>query len=115
MEPSETFGRDFPLTDLPLVEQAGQERSDGWIAALGELLRRYELPLMRYLVDRCRCDEHKAKDLLQGFVLEIVLKKRLISQVQPEKGHQFRSFVLRALSNYVVSQFRKEQSQRRHP
>jgi hypothetical protein len=70
---------------------------------------------MRYLVERCRCDEAKAEDLFQGFVLEIVLKKRLISQAKPERGHQFRSFVLRALSNYVVSQFRKEQSQRRHP
>jgi DNA-directed RNA polymerase specialized sigma24 family protein len=115
MEPNDEFDRQFPVTDWPLVRAAGADQLDGWSAALGELLRRYERPLQGYLMEKCRCDEHKAKDLFQGFVLEIVLKRRLVGLAKPERGHQFRSFVLSALSNYVVSEFRKEKTQKREP
>jgi DNA-directed RNA polymerase specialized sigma24 family protein len=106
----------FPVTDWSLVHAAGApgDAHDS-SAALEELLRRYEHPMRTHVLSRFRCQEQVAQDLVQGFILEVVLKKRLFGKAKAAKGYQFRAFLARALENYAISEFRKESSQKRAP
>jgi DNA-directed RNA polymerase specialized sigma24 family protein len=105
----------FPSTHWSSVQAAGVSVTQDGAVALERLLRRYESPIEAYVKDKWRCDDHKAQDLFQGFVLDIVLKRQLITQARQMKGHLFRSFLLSALRNYVTSVLRKDFSQRRFP
>ena len=53
-------------------------------------------------------------DAIQGFLASQVLEKDLIAKAQRERG-KFRTFLLTALSRYLVSEFRKKTTLRRAP
>lgn len=81
--------------------------------AVNELLRDYWKPIYCYL-RRKGYDNETAKDLAQGFFLDVVLGRDLIQQVDPTKG-RFRTFLLTALDRYVVSVSRMERASKRRP
>lgn len=78
-----------------------------------ELLKTYWKPVYCYL-RRKGYDNETAKDLVQGFFLEVVLGRELIQQADPAKG-RFRTFLLTALDRYVTSVHRAESAAKRKP
>ena len=51
-------------------------------------------------------DYERASDLVQGFVADKLLEKRLVRRAEPGKG-KFRSLLVRALENYAIDELRK--------
>lgn len=82
-------------------------------AIIDNLLRKYWKPVYCYLRHK-GYDNEKAKDLTQGFFLEIVLGHELIQKADQTKG-RFRTFLLTALGNYVSNVYRKETTKKRMP
>jgi DNA-directed RNA polymerase specialized sigma24 family protein len=80
---------------------------------LGHLITKYWRPVYCYLRRKGHSND-AAKDLTQGFFHEIVLGKNLFQQANPRKG-RFRTLLLVALGNYVVSIHRAETRRKRHP
>jgi len=105
----------FPSTHWPAIAVARDADPETRRKALGELLVRYEVPLTRYLSQKFHCSEDQARDLFQGFVAEVVLKRDLIGQARPIPGRQFRSYLLTALHQFAVSEHRRETAQKRQP
>ena len=91
--------------------QAGDEARRRTV--VNELLREYWKPIYCYL-RRKGYDNETAKDLVQGFFLDIVLGRDLIQQADPAKG-RFRTFLLTALDRYVISVNRAEEALKRRP
>ena len=60
------------------------------------------------------CGNEEAKDLTQGFFHEVVLNRHLVERADSAKG-RFRSFLLHALGQFLISQKRKEGAQHRIP
>jgi hypothetical protein len=104
----------FPKTEWSVVHAAGQAESPLKHVALGTVLARYLPVLKSHLVNQFRVSEDQANDWLQGFVLEKMLEKNLIAEADSSRG-RFRSFLLRALNNYVIGQLRKSQASKRAP
>lgn len=77
-------------------------------AALASLLSAYCRPLRRFLMRKWGLSEEKAGDLVQGFLADKVLEKKLLGAADRGRG-KFRTFLLAALSNYAIDQFRREQ------
>ena len=103
----------FPTTHWSLVEEAGGHGATAADAAalrraaLGELILRYQDPLISHLMVRRRIDGDRAADLLQGFVASQVLERGLFARADPAKG-KFRTFLLTTLDRYVSNRFRAE-------
>jgi RNA polymerase sigma-70 factor (ECF subfamily) len=81
--------------------------------ALDTLIKRYWKPVYSFL-RRKGHNNDSAKDLTQSFFEEIVLGERLTGQADPDRG-RFRTFLLTALENYVVSAHRAATRKKRHP
>ncbi len=82
-------------------------------ALIGLLLERYWKPVYFYL-RRKGYDNEEAKDLAQGFFHEIVLNRKLVQRADRAKG-RFRSFLLHALSQYLIDQIHKQRANKRIP
>jgi len=81
---------------------------------LDRLFTRYQPALLAHLGFKFRVGEDQTQDLLQSFVAEKILEKELLAHAEPARG-RFRTFLLNALDNFVVSHRRKEQAQKRSP
>ena len=106
--------RRLPSTHWSEIASASQTRQEKGREALGRLLTRYQAALLAHLGFKFRAGEDKAQDLLQSFVEEKILERELLAQANPARG-RFRTFLLNALDNFVVSQRRKERAQKRSP
>lgn len=104
-DPQDLF-HSFPATHWSLVARAGDASIEVKRRALTELLTRYRPALMTFLVRSKRTDRDLAEDLVQGFLADKVLEKDLIAKAEQARG-KFRSFLLKALTHYVIDQFRK--------
>lgn len=82
-------------------------------ALAGELLKQYWKPVYAYL-RRMNYDNEQAKDLTQEFFLEVVLNRHLIERADSTKG-SFRSLLLHALHQFLISEKRKETAAKRIP
>jgi RNA polymerase sigma-70 factor (ECF subfamily) len=82
-------------------------------ALIGLLLERYWKPVYFY-IRRKGYDNEEAKDLTQGFFHEIVLNRKLVQRADQAKG-RFRSFLLHALSQYLIDQMHKQCANKRIP
>ena len=80
--------------------------SDLSSTVMGELYLKYRKPVYRFLLRR-GFSKDSARDLVQSFFTEKVLGQRLFHKADQRKG-RFRSFLLRAVSNYAIDQKRKE-------
>ncbi len=78
--------------------------------ALEALCATYWPPLYAY-ARRDGLSPHDAQDAIQDFVNHL-LRRNDLASVSPDKG-RFRSFLLAALKNFLVSRARKEQSLKR--
>ena len=104
----------FLTTHWSLVENiASDEDGDKDRALVGLLLERYWKPVYCYL--RCKgYANEQAKDLTQGFFHEVVLGRQLIQRADRSKG-RFRSYLLKALYNYVATVHAAQTAQKRIP
>lgn len=104
----------FPVTRWTLVERAAGADADAQPIAIAELVRMYSPALRAHLLQSLNYDEHRADDLLQGFLATKVLEQRLIGHADPARG-RFRTFLLAALDRYVVDEHRREGARKRSP
>ncbi len=104
----------FLTTHWSLVESVEADSSDDKNCALiGLLLERYWKPVYCYL--RCKGYANEpAKDLTQGFFYEVVLGRNLIQRADRSKG-RFRTYILKALHNYVATVHATQTAQKRAP
>ena len=106
--------KQFPPTRWTYVECAARPDDPEQEKALGDLLATYLPVLKRYLVAQFHFDEPHAEDLLQGFVLEKVLKGGVLARAERQRG-RFRTFLLNVLTNFVVSEQRRARALKRAP
>ncbi|MFO1498235.1 MAG: sigma-70 family RNA polymerase sigma factor [Verrucomicrobiota bacterium] len=100
----------FATTHWSVVRLAGEAATSESTAALDRLCRQYWQPLY-YFVRRKGYAEADAKDLVQGF-FERILESGLVGAADRERG-RFRSFLLRALENYVMTEWNRAHRQKR--
>jgi DNA-directed RNA polymerase specialized sigma24 family protein len=103
----------FPATRWSLVGRAGGDDVSR-PPAIAEIARLYAPALRAHLLQTLRYDEHRADDLLQGFLTSKVLEQRLIDQADPARG-KFRTFLLAALDRYVIDEHRRATAKKRSP
>ena len=104
----------FPATRWTLVGRAGGDDASARAAALAELVRAYAPALRAHLMQAVGGDEHRADDLLQGFLTDKVLEQRLIGHADPARA-RFRTFLLAALDRYVIDVHRYDAARKRSP
>lgn len=104
----------FPTTQWSQVFRARKCDESQKRLLLDHLLRQY-LPALRahLTVEKGLSTDH-AEDVLQGFVADKILDKDLLCQADHTKG-KFRTFLLRALNNYLISLFRRAAANKRAP
>lgn len=102
----------FPSTRWSLIEQVDGSRATHSREALGELVDLYRPALMKYLRFVCRLSEDRAEDTLQGFLTEKVVRDELIRHADQRRG-RFRTFLKTVLNNYVRSEARRNNAQKR--
>lgn len=108
--------QEFPATSWGMVVKAGNLEDAQGRAALGQLVKRYEGALTRYLQRHfCLAHPSHAKELCDGFVASILVENEALRGVRPCLGHQFRSFLLHILHNYAVSELRRATAKKRCP
>jgi RNA polymerase sigma-70 factor (ECF subfamily) len=80
--------------------------------ALSRLLTRYLAPLRLHLTRARRLPPDRADDLLQSFIADKLLESQLLTHAQQSRG-RFRTFLLTSLNNFLVSQHRRDTTQKR--
>lgn len=104
------FGhRQFVTTHWSLILAARLGGSDG-AAALNQICRAYWPPLFVY-ARRDGLSPHDAQDAVQSFIADLLARQDL-DHVLPEKG-RFRSFLLVAFKNFLISRARGENALKR--
>ena len=103
-------GAEFSTTEWSVVLQAGQDKCPGAAQALQALCRAYWPPLYAY-ARREGLTPQDAQDATQEFIGNL-LRRNDLASVSPEKG-RFRSFLLGALKNFLVSRWRAERALKR--
>ena len=106
--------RGLPTTDWSLVAHAGLPVEQTGLESLNELLSRYRPALKAHLVLKKKFPPAQADDLIQGFLSTKVLDEGLVSRADPRKG-KFRTILLTALDNYVISVIRHDAAKKRSP
>jgi len=104
----------YPPTRWSLVARVGTKDPHIREQALNELLAVYYPVLRKFLAAGMGLSPEAAEDLLQGFLAEKVLTKNVLAHARAERG-RFRSFLLTAVKNYVISEMRKQQAAKRAP
>lgn len=104
----------FRTTRWSRIRLAGEIGDPFQEEALQNILAQYLPALKEFVIGRFKVDPDRADDLMQSFVLEKILKKELISQADQKRG-RFRSFLLNAIYNFVISEQRRADAQKRIP
>ena len=102
----------FLTTHWSLIEGI-KKNQDKDRVLIGLLLERYWKPVYCYLRSKGYKNE-EAKDLTQSFFHEVVLNRHLVERADSSKG-RFRSFLLHALGQFLISQKRKETARKHIP
>lgn len=102
-------GQQFLTTHWTLILAARSDGPEGR-AALEQLCQSYWPPLFVY-ARRNGCSPHDAQDLVQAFITQL-LARRDWGSIAPEKG-RFRSFLLTAFKNFMVSGARHDHAEKR--
>jgi hypothetical protein len=106
-------GEAFLTTHWSLIDDVNGSDDERNRALVSLLLKKYWKPVYCYLRQK-GYDNEKAKDLTQGFFHEVVLGRGLIQKADQSKG-RFRTFLLAALSRYLISIREYETAQKRIP
>ena len=100
----------FVTTHWSQVLLAADHHSPDSAPALEKLCRAYWSPLYYYLRRDGR-SSHEAEDLTQAFFARL-LERNSFAAATPERG-RFRSFLLTALKNFVVNEWRSRHAEKR--
>ena len=100
----------FEPTRWSVVLASAQTQAPGAKEALAELCRTYWQPLYAFARRRGH-DHHRAQDMIQSFFLSLIESKSL-SRADPLKG-KFRSYLLAALQNHMLSEITRNNAQKR--
>jgi len=100
----------FVTTHWSQVLLAADHRLPNSAQALENLCRAYWPPLYCYLRRDGR-SSHEAEDLTQAFFAQL-LERNSLATADPTRG-RFRNFLLTALKNFVVNEWRAEHAQKR--
>lgn len=100
----------FATTRWTLVAASAETHAPGSREALAQLCKTYWKPLYCYVQHRVR-DPNAAQDHVQEFFLHL-LENKLIARADPERG-RFRSYLLTCLQNFLHSDRRRAQAQKR--
>ena len=111
-EDSSIHNHPFPTTHWSVVYRAGKTELAGEL--LGEFLKQYLPALKAHLIRKKGLTPDEAGDVLQGFVLDKVIRCRLLSDADHERG-RFRTFLLSVLDNYLSNLQRAERAKSRSP
>ena len=82
--------------------------------ALTELLEAYRPALLHFLKAVERIPSERTEDLVQSFVADRILQGRLLEKANLANG-RLRSFLLKSFQNFINSERRREQAQKRTP
>lgn len=96
----------FPSTDWSQIRAARGFLQAGGRTAFSQLLERYLPALKWHLVRQHKLVPEDADDLLQQFVLDKLIEKRLIDHASRERG-KFRTFLLSVLNNFRIDRIRR--------
>lgn len=113
MKKTTTTRADFPATQWTLIGEASGA-GDRAREALNALLINYMPALRSHLIFRKRFRSDEADELLQGFVADKVIERNLLAKADQARG-KFRTLLLTALNNYVISVKRAESAAKRQP
>ena len=102
-------GGRFDATRWSLIGRA-QEGSE---TALNDLLKTYRGPLIEYVRSRIG-NPHDAEDLVHEFIAAKVVGRDFLGNVAAGKG-RFRTFLLKAIQNYLVDDHRGRHAAKRIP
>lgn len=102
----------FLTTHWSLIEDVKKHQDKDQVL-IGLLIERYWKPVYCYLRRKGSANE-EAKDLTQSFFHEVVLNRNLVKRADSAKG-RFRSFLLHALGQFLISQKRKETAKQHIP
>ncbi len=97
--------RDFPETRWSIVVNAADLDSPERAGALESLVESYLPALRAHLILRRRLQPDMVEDFVQEFVLKKILEQNVVSKADSDRG-RFRSFMLKALDNFVRDFFR---------
>lgn len=98
----------FPTTAWTRMREVHSSNQAQRRLVLDQLLGRYWKPVYCYL-RRKGHDNESAKDLTQGFFVQIVLGRGLVDKADQAKG-RFRTFLLTALDRHVIDCHRRQTS-----
>jgi DNA-directed RNA polymerase specialized sigma24 family protein len=101
----------FRTTRWSLISEIKDPNSTQSKTILNALFQDYWKPVYCY-IKRKGSDDENAKDLTQEFFYKILFEKNLFAKAQKSKG-KFRSFLLAALNNFLISENRYKNSQKR--
>ncbi|HSI36194.1 MAG: RNA polymerase sigma factor [Phycisphaerae bacterium] len=102
----------FPSTHWSLVAGATHPAPDARRRALAAVFDRYAPVLRLHLQRRHRIPADEAEDVLQSFVADALLERKLLARAERGRG-RFRAFLLTALNRFVVSRYRYERAAKR--
>ena len=97
-------GSQFTTTHWSVVLEAARPDSPGSVEAFARLYRDYWYPLYSYVRRRGR-DPAEAEDLTQDFFVSLFERERL--QGLERDGGRFRSFLLKALQNFLSNEWNR--------
>ncbi len=98
--------REFPSTCWTVIRDAGDEESPSRKNSIENLFSIYWRPVYAYLRRKWNKPHEEAKDLTQDFFAAFY-QKDIFCRLSPEQG-RFRSYVMSALDNFVISRHRFE-------
>lgn len=104
----------YPTTRWTLIFRAKHLEKTQGREALGELFVKYREPLLVHLRWKFPYWRDRAEDWLQGFVADKIMEYELLKHAEQGRG-RFRTFLLKALDNYVFEQLEKEKAAKRTP
>lgn len=102
----------FPTTHWSLVGRAADAIAGR--RALGELVHAYLPALRAHLTGPMQIEQHRADDLIQGFLTDKVLQQNMIALADPDRG-RFRTFLLTALERFIIDTHRRDSARKRSP
>jgi RNA polymerase sigma-70 factor (ECF subfamily) len=100
----------FATTHWSVVLTAGRSDTAGGREALARLCQSYWYPLYAH-ARRRGCPPHDAQDLTQEFFAQL-LERQSFAGADPSRG-RFRSFLLTAMNNFLVTEWKKARAQKR--
>jgi len=107
---SATGPAQFTTTHWSVVLEAARPDSPGGTEAFARLYRDYWYPLYAYVRRRGR-GPHEAEDLTQDFFVSLIERRRLTGLER--EGGRFRSFLLKALQNFLANAWDRRAAQKR--